>query len=491
MTKWLWLGMAMLLGAAGSAQEVVIRPTEYPRAFRNPLKGFLGGEKQEYATMDRRYVRWCEIEESAADGVDKLRAYADREWRGVAERNVKIIPRVFLEWPAGPAEDEYAAFWSWWPRDMPVHDYQSERFRARLVRMIEKMGQAWDEDPRIAFVEMGLVGAWGEQHHPRPDEALQKLLGDAFRASFRHKLVMIRYPVAFGDYPFGIYWDSFGAAGWEVRTHVPELEGRLAERWKTAPMGGEVDPQHPAFGGETGELTHIVRDRADTLVCYIRRWHWNMLGWLSGYDAADPATARNAERVQKAFGYRFVLDEVRYPARVDPGGGLAVSLLVRNVGSAPFYYDWPLEVSLLDPATRQPAWQATFPGVDIRTWLPGSFSDLGQGRPVPGADGKVSRYQWDTGLEYDLQPAPVAVRGTFTLPESLPRGTYVLALAILDPAGNLPSARFAITNYWRGGRHPLGRIGVGTAPGRPELDQAELDDLQADRSLHYLLQPPS
>jgi hypothetical protein len=67
----------------------------------------------------------------------------------------------------------------------------------------------------------------------------------------------------------------------------------------------------------------------------------------------------------------------------------------------------------------------------------------------------------------------------------------VLALAILDPAGELPCARFAVVNYFNGGRHPIGRIGAGVAVARPELDEREFDDLRADRSLHYVVGPRS
>ncbi len=479
----------LLASATGApSAEVTIHPKEYPRAFRNPLKGFLGSAAQEYASTDRVYVKWCDIEESAGDGVQKLLDYTNRAWGGVERRNGKIIPRVFLEWPEGNWEGvgQYDTFLSYWPRDMVVHDWESDAFKRRLARMIDKMGRAWDDDPRIAFIEMALIGPWGEQHHPFPSDELQKLMGDAFRAAFKHKLVMNRYPWHFKDYPFGIHWDSFGIAGWEMAMHVPEFEGRLADRWKTAPMGGEVKPDDPRFAGEEGPLTHIVRDRCDSLVRFIRRWHWNMLGWVSGYDRSDPVTAANAERVQKALGYRFVLDEVRYPAQVRRGGEMAVSFVVRNIGAAPFYYNWPVEVSLLDPRTRRPAWKAVFPDVDLRSWLPGNFSDIGKGRPVLDAKGKVCRIEWDTGLDYDIKPQPVRVSGTFRLPAGLKAGCYILALAILDPAGGLPSVRFATVNYFNGGRHPMGRIGVGVAAGNPELNEREFDDLRADASLHYV-----
>jgi len=81
------------------------------------------------------------------------------------------------------------------------------------------------------------------------------------------------------------------------------------------------------------------------------------------------------------------------------------------------------------------------------------------------------------------------VAGRFVMPEDLARGDYILALAILDPAGMLPSVRFAIENYFIGGRHPIGLVGVDQIPPAPELDPASFDDPAADRTLHYVLPP--
>jgi hypothetical protein len=55
-------------------------------------------------------------------------------------------------------------------------------------------------------------------------------------------------------------------------------------------------------------------------------------------------------------------------------------------------------------------------------------------------------------------------------------GQYVLALAILDRQGGMmPSARFAMVNYFRGGWHPLGFIGVGEAPEEAALKNVDFD----------------
>jgi hypothetical protein len=68
------------------------------------------------------------------------------------------------------------------------------------------------------------------------------------------------------------------------------------------------------------------------------------------------------------------------------------------------------------------------------------------------------------------------------------KGEYILAIAILDPAGMLPSARFAIENYFKGGRHPLGYIGVGVSVRKPLLSADIFDDPSKDNSLYYKIE---
>jgi hypothetical protein len=105
-----------------------------------------------------------------------------------------------------------------------------------------------------------------------------------------------------------------------------------------------------------------------------------------------------------------------------------------------------LEVSLLDKRTRKPRWKAPFQNVDLRTIVPGS---------------------------------PCAIRGEFSCPSDIPKGEYLLALSILDPAGERPAVRFATTQYFQGGRHPIGWIGVNqqlTSANMPVFDDPALDD---------------
>jgi hypothetical protein len=441
----LLLADQLSFASGSSVPEVLVQPGEYAGPLRNPLKGLRAGSidataKLPYASLAKCYIRWNEIEHSASDGVERIREFCNEHWAEMPAINTKVIPRVYLDWP----QDGH-----FWPSDLARGDYSSENFRRRMVRLIEKLGEAWDDDPRVAYVETGLIGLWGEQHDPAPTPELQKAMGDAFTASFRNKLLMNRYPGHFTDYQFGIYWDSFGHKE-EAPLHISLLQSpRLASRWKIAPMGGET-----AFDWGTPlgkDPTDALVRNTDAIVDLIRELHWNHLGWLSEYDQLNPVAAANAARVQESLGYRFVLDEVRYPLRIDPGAAFRVSMLVRNTGSSSFYYPWPVELSLLDPDTKAARWRSRFAGSDLRSILPGA-----------GA---------------------TQIRGEFPCPSELLRGDYLLAIAILDPAGNKPSARFATTNYFRGGWHPVGWISAGVPATRRPLPA--FDDPAQDQTIAY------
>ena len=199
----------------------------------------------------------------------------------------------------------------------------------------------------------------------------------------------------------------------------------------------------------------------------IRRYHASYLGWIDNYNDSDREVLAGAAELQKAFGYRFVLDSASYPLAVQPGQKLTVKLTVRNTGSAPFYLDWPVAVALLDPATKKPVWSAPLAGVDIRKWLPGE--------------------DWDSAAFAYRRPAvPHHDEGHATLPADIKPGQYIVALALLDRQGGMmPSARFAIENYFRGGWHPLGFIGIGEAPKEAALKNVNFDSPAFDDSLHY------
>jgi len=458
---------------------VTVTPPEFQAAINNPLKGFRSYKQAGYGLVERKYIKWNDIEVSADDTVERIIAHTreitETQGKRFEDLNVKLVPRVFLDWNGSSGGQD-------WPADLHTFDYDSPAFQERLRRLVAKLGEAWDNDPRIFAVQMGLIGYWGEHHNPAPTAAQRRLLAEAFQKAFKNKPVLVRHNDAeFMQAGFGIYYDTFANISreppdgpkdqfpWQA-THV------YRDTWKRAPIEGEVEynwqkqreSAKPAETfGRTPDETMTVPAYRRFMIDKIRRYHASYLGWIASYNTSNHEVLAGAAELQKAFGYRFVLDSAGYPLTVQPGKKLTVRLSVRNTGSAPFYLDWPVAVALLDPATKKPVWSAPLAGVDIRKWLPGE--------------------DWDSAaFAYRRPTVPYHEEGHATLPADIKPGQYIVALALLDRQGGMmPSARFSIENYFRGGWHPLGFIGIGEAPKEAALKNVKFDSPAFDDSLHY------
>jgi hypothetical protein len=440
---------------------VTINPLEYPRPLRNPHKGFTNRnalENNEWATLMHSYIKWNEIERDSLDGIAEIKTWCDENWSGVEDKNIKVIPRVYLHWDGEK---------TFWPDDMETYDYTSPQFIRRLKRMIWKLGKCWDRDPRVAHIEIGIIGKWGEHHTPSPTKEVEKILGEEFRKAFTHKKVLVRHPWEFNTFNFGIYWDSWAHQD-QMMSHGQPIFN-LGDRWKMEIIGGETAynwGDNQTQPGDNPTDTMVDPFHRDFLIGTIRWLHCTQLRWVADYDQKNSAARAGAEEVQKVFGYRYVINEVTYPRRIEKGQEFVVSFSGRNTGSAPFYYDWPVELSLLNES-NEVVWRADFNHIDIRTWLPGD--------------------RWNhSELTYDKQVDTFTVRGTFKLNAELIPGRYKLVLAVLDPAGKLPNLRFAIKNYLEGGRHPIGYIGVDSEIQSSELDPESFDDPYTDKTLKYI-----
>lgn len=473
-----FLALASALAVSSFGQSTLtVNLTQTSEAFKNPLKGFrpsyyIGGSGfpvwsgNEYVSTFKQYIPYTDLEQSTSDTAQKIIDWSNANWSGLPAANEKVVPRVVIDYP-GTGE--------YWATGIPqtdggnntggdqVDEWTSSQLQARAVALIAKLGQAWDNDPRVAAVELGIWGYWGE-HNIYPNEisgnttnvlsadripaAFQQALGDAAVAAFKNKKVMIRYPETFPSYNFGEYWDSFA-----LPDDAAGGNGEIAKgNWQNAYETGEVAynwGDQSNLGGSPNANLESTND-TNYVIGWIQKCHTSSLGWIAEYDNTQSGVEANATAMQKAFGYRFVIGSATFPTQVASGGTMTVSFSVNNVANAPFYYQWPVQATLLTSG-KTVAWSGLF-NVDIRTWVPGG---------------------------------PYNVSGSFTLPGSLANGTYTLAFAILDPAGNLPAVRFANTNYYNGGWTPVGKVGVGQAPSDQNL--GSFDGLKADNSLYYTM----
>lgn len=476
--------LAGLAVAQSPSQLVEFSPLPYDQGLRNPLKGFTTrglDADHPWATLAHDYLRWNELENDESDTVQRIRDVCDRRWAKLPGKNVKVIPRVFLQW----SRDDQA----YWPADMQRGDYSSEQFQTRLLRLIERLGQAWDDDPRVAFVELGIFGKWGEQHSPSPTAAMQELAARAFAKALPNKKVSVRHVWnEFQSQPFGEYWDSFAHSD-QMHAHGKPIAdlNRQSHLYRTNYIGGEAAYDWGNWKEQPGPnpTASVAIAKHRNFVLNTIRWtHCTQLRWIEDYDRTNDDARQGADVLQQAMGYRFVPTRVAFSPNID-GGRLQFEVTIRNDGSAPFYYNWPVELSLLDLSDHSVVWKSTIEGVDIRTWLPG----FGWTEPEFSKDPSEAwrhRAAWpEQGCQWEVPPKEHTVAAQLEIDVDLPEGKHILAIAILDPAGMLPSVRLATSQYFHGGRHPLGMVAKGSRSDGALPATMQFDDPATDTTLRY------
>jgi hypothetical protein len=242
---------------------------------------------------------------------------------------------------------------------------------------------------------------------------------------------------------------------------------KLGDRWKTQPIGGEITWNWGDLA-KFKSFEEVVADEytRDVIIEQIRNLHCNHLGGITWADFNDPEFKINAEILQKSMGYRYVLSDFSYNKVIKKGKPFDISFKVVNKGSSPFYYNWPIEISLLNSKTHHKIWSTLLKDVNISGWMPGE--------------------DWSTTKKEYVKSAPVnEIKSTITIDQNLPDGDYIIAISVLDPAGMVPSLRFANENYFEGGYHPIGYIGMNKKPEKELLDSSLFFDIQNDRSLKY------
>lgn len=384
-----------------------------PGPVTNPLKGYApyveeGGLKGVPSTMTFYETSWRELE--PREGDYRFAEWESRTFRAPAVKDKRTVLRVYLDYP----NKEVAL--PQWLIDAGVKmipysdagigkglspDYADPRLRAAMAKLIAAMGRRWDGDPQVAYVQLGLLGHWGEWHtYPRDElfapAAVQKEVVDGMHAAFPHKPLMARTATAYlGRQPWLGYHDdmipedTLGPEDWKF---LPNLKAAGRDgNWKVAPTGGEMVP---------GAAKRYLGADWDTTVRAVREGH---LTWIGPYcpllvGDGDAAFRERAAELSRMMGYEFRLDRVR----VDNG---TVTIDGTNAGVAPFYGAWPVRLALLDANGRAVATSEA--KADPRGWLPGPFAFAA---PLP--------------------KAPVA-------------GAYRLAIGLVDPWKGVPDVRFA------------------------------------------------
>lgn len=364
-------------------QRLIVEPPERKEAFANPLKGWVVWGNAAPTTLPQpaslffSYISWRELEPE--EGVYAFESWENR-WSLWLERDMKVIFRVYVDYPGRPSglpqwlEDagvettryeEYGGGWS--------PDYDHPLFVEKVQAFIAALGERYDRDPRVAFLDVGLLGHWGEWHtYPNTElfasGATQRTVMETFLESFSEKKMMLRYPSVWSARrDFGYRDDCFltdtdGPESWMFFNRLRSTGADTV--WMRQPIGGEF------CGGAQGALRGTL-EQPDECLRLIREGHFSHLGPAGGSIVAQSDEHQaNLDEMLRSMGYRFVIRRAEIDSVLKAGEASVLLLDIENVGAAPFYYRWPLEIVFLDAEGAEAATVET--EVDIASWLPGA-----------------------------------------------------------------------------------------------------------------------
>lgn len=417
MKQLLFISLLLLTSAAYVfAEDVVVRPPAKAGPLDNPLKGWCpytnAGTIHQPYSMVFQYISWRELEPKKEDF--RFEEW-EKSWDVASAKNKHIVFRVYVDYPSKPsglpgwlrkAGVKETPYTDYGGGQSP--DYNDPQMLAGMERFIEALGKRYNNNPRIAFIQLGLLGFWGEWHtYPRSElyaspETEHRVI-DAYRKAFPDKSLMVRYARDYAGQQkwIGFHDDMFpedtdNGQDWSFLAGLRKM--KRTDNWQVAVIGGEMVP---------GKAKQWLGEDFDTTLTMLKRSHFT---WIGPYCPALQKSSgekfrRRSEELVRAMGYEFQLTELVHPAQVKPKQSVRLSLNGKNLGVAPFYYPWSVEWALLDSAGTVVNLQKT--NWEIRQWLPGEFAE-------------------QADLRFDVPP-----------------GKYRLGLGIRDPWRDCPAIRFA------------------------------------------------
>jgi hypothetical protein len=396
--------LLVLLRTCLAAWAAVDLPDYAPAPADNPLKGLVpyAGQAREFPhSLEFNYlpVRAVMKGPSEFDWQPLERLLAD-----VASRGCQTVFRFYLEYPNKPvAVPQFllearvrvftnAAVEGGQQEPMLTPDYEDPRLRVAMTHFIAALGARYDGDARVGFISAGVLGKWGEWHdHPFnklwASKTVQREVMEAYATAFKKTPVLLRYPAAEDDpvyagndtRPFGYHDDSFAWATrpteregdrWFFLARMQRAGAKAMNQWRAHPIGGEVRPE--LWRGLWDEPSSTPPGQE-----FLRCVEATHATWLMDSSIARHLTAAQRERAlagARRLGYEFHVVSAQLKMHATKRE-LNVVVSLRNLGVAPFYADWPVELGALDVqgkimATWRPNWELTglLPGDADRRW---------------------------------------------------------------------------------------------------------------------------
>ncbi|WP_338534245.1 DUF4832 domain-containing protein [Leclercia adecarboxylata] len=275
-----------------------------------------------------------------------------------------------------------------------VPDLDDPTYLAYAQRLLQAFGARYNNNPELAFIDIGMVGAWGEWHNSNfptlpplqeryPPELLNRYVDMHFSAFPDAPKIMllngydsVAYAVkrgagwradCWGD------WRNFSPSWSHMRNDYPE---RLTaaetawpgfdQAWKKAPVSLEICGHMAEWLSEQKYSREEVQATFDWALAQ----HASTLNLKS---TEVPQAYRDIlDNALTKIGYRFRVVSLTHPPSVHAGQAVTLNSEWSNDGVAPIYLRYTLAWRLQDARGNTVAQGSA--GDDIRQWLPGKHS---------------------------------------------------------------------------------------------------------------------
>lgn len=329
----------------------------------NPMKGWMPGYKginstfpysidHFYIPLNKVYKDWGEC-----DWTD-----FENELDRIVGGGRHVVTRFWIDYPNNPSGmpdfliDEFGY-------QVPMYDdnsphWNDDTLMVAMEEFIQMFGERYDGDPRIAYIEAGLYGYWGEWHtYPENSWAMTQANKDrlliAYQNAFDTTHIGLRQSNHASTYDLkmsvGYYDDSFAyntlCTGSWCSWNGNLVPDGITDNYKYHPFAGELRPeiQSTIFDAWPNGTSNGEED----LETCIRSTHLSFMKAYYLYNKIPTATEfENALRSHKMMGYEFFVSSVKLNA--DNLSSVKVDVKIRNSGIAPIYYDWDVEFAAIN-----------------------------------------------------------------------------------------------------------------------------------------------
>ncbi len=272
-----------------------------------------------------------------------------------------------------------------------VPDLDDPTFLLYAQKLLNALGKRYDGNPELAYVDIGMVGSWGEWHNSNFTDVPP--LNKKYSASQLNRYVdmhMTAFPktpkimlISGGDsLAYAVRhgagwradcwgdWHNFSADWSHMRDdYPPRLAAAqasysgFAKRWQNAPVSLEIC----GYMDEWQSVQHYTREQVQATFDWALQQHASTLNLKS---RRVPQEYRDIlDKALLSIGYRYRVSYLSLPESIHAGQTLILDATWRNDGVAPVYLPYQVVWRITNSTGTSVVQYAARD--DIRQWLPG------------------------------------------------------------------------------------------------------------------------